>query len=146
MAIINNLDSSEIKKLCDPCIESKYIKIVRYKKMTPTGKLQEIHADLWESYDPLLLSRKPSVSLLFDKFKQKSWILLLKSKYEFFDAFKLWFLRDEEASREKFGYLQTDSGGEFISTALKDFCKERSIIIAYTTSYIHKENGMTEQC
>lgn len=36
-----------VEQLCDPCIESKYTKIVRYKKMTPTThKLKEIYADL----------------------------------------------------------------------------------------------------
>ena len=38
MVIINNLDSSEIEKLCDLYIESKYTKIVRHKKMTPTTR------------------------------------------------------------------------------------------------------------
>ena len=47
MAIINDPDNSEIKKLCDPYIESKHTKIVKYKKMTPiTRKLQEIHVNL----------------------------------------------------------------------------------------------------
>ena len=73
MTIINNLDNSEIEKLYDPCIESKYIKISRHKKMTlTTRKLDEIHADLWGPYDPLLLSGKTYVGLLLDEFTQKS--------------------------------------------------------------------------
>lgn len=44
---INGPDNSKIERLCDPYIESKHIKIVRYKKITPTTKkLQKIHADL----------------------------------------------------------------------------------------------------
>lgn len=40
-------DSNEIEKLYDPCIESKHIKIIRHKRMTPTNhKLQKIHANL----------------------------------------------------------------------------------------------------
>ena len=31
MAIINDPDNNEIEKLCDPYIESKHTKIVRYK-------------------------------------------------------------------------------------------------------------------
>ena len=46
-AIINKTDSSEIEKLCNTCIESKHIKIIRYKKMIlTTRKLQKIHVDL----------------------------------------------------------------------------------------------------
>lgn len=36
-----------IKQLCDPCIESKYTKIIKHKKMTLTiCRLQEIYIDL----------------------------------------------------------------------------------------------------
>ena len=38
MVIINNPDSSEIEKLCDFCIKSKYTKIIRYIKMTLTTR------------------------------------------------------------------------------------------------------------
>ena len=68
----------------------------------------------------------------------------MKSKDEFFDTFKLWFLHTEEASREKLGCLQTNGGREFISTALKYFCKEKGIITGYTTPYMHKGNGIAE--
>ena len=69
IVIINNPNSSEIEKLCDPCIESKHTKVVRHKEMTlTTKKLQEIHADLWGPYNPPLLLRKTYVGLLLDKF------------------------------------------------------------------------------
>ena len=106
MAIINNPDNSEIKKLWDSYIKSKHTKIVRHKKMTPTTrKLQEIHANLWESHDSSSLSGKTYIGLLLDKFIQKSWILLLKSKDELFNAFKLWLSCTEEASGKKLGCL-----------------------------------------
>ena len=38
MTIINDVNSSEIKKLCELYIEIKYTKIVRHKKMTPTTR------------------------------------------------------------------------------------------------------------
>ena len=55
--------------------------------------------------------------------------LLLKSKDKFFNVFKLWLPRVKKTSGENLGYLQTDSEGEFISIALKDFYKEKSITI-----------------
>lgn len=140
-----NLNHS-VEQLCDPCIESKYTKIVRYKKMTPTTrKLKEIYADLWGPHDPPLLSRKTFVGLLLDEFTSKSWILPLRSKDEFFDIFKLWLPR-AEACEEKLRYLQIDGGGEFISAALKSFCKERNITIGYAAPYMHEENGIAKQC
>ena len=74
MGIINNPDSSEIKKLFDPCIESQHKKIVRHKKMTTTARnLQEIHANLLGAHKPLLLLGKTYNGLLFNEFIQKSW-------------------------------------------------------------------------
>ena len=60
-------------------------------------------------------------------------------------VFKLWFSRAEVCG-DKLNCLQTDGGGEFISTALQSFCKKRGIKINYAIPYMHKENGMAEQC
>ena len=135
-----------IEQLCDPCIESKHKKIVKHKKMTPTtSKLEEIHADLWGPHDPSLLSERIYIGLFLNEFIRKSWVLLLSSKDEFFDAFKLWLPR-VGVYGEKIRCLKTDVRGEFISTAIKSFCKERSITIGYAAPYIHEENGIAEQC
>ena len=90
--------------------------------MTPTTRrLQEVHADLWGPYEPASISGKSYVALLLDKFTRKSWVLMLRSKDEFFDAFKLWLPR-AEAGGSRLDCLQTDSRGEFISVALQGFC------------------------
>ena len=141
------IDSNNVvKQLCNPCIESKYMKIVKYKKITPTTrKLQEIHVDLWESHNLFSLSGKTYIDLYLDKFICKSWIFLLQSKDEFFDAFKLYLPHAEEISKKKLECLQINGRGEFISKAHKGFCNEKSIIIGYTLPYIHEENSITEQ-
>lgn len=41
--------------------------------------------------------------------------------------------------------LCTDRGGKFISIKLKVFCDKKDIVLKYTISYIHKENGLTER-
>lgn len=85
--------------------------------MTPTTpKLKEIYADLWGPYNLSLLLRKTYIGLLFDKFIYKSWVLLLQSKDEFFNTFKLW-LPYAKACGEKLECLQTNSRREFINTA-----------------------------
>ena len=53
----NDFVKTYVEQLCDLYIKSKHTKIVKYKKMTPTThKLKEIHANLWGSHDPSLLS------------------------------------------------------------------------------------------
>ena len=83
-------DLNEIEELYDSCIKSKHTKINRYKRITSTNRrLQEIHTDLWRPHNLRSLSGKIYISLLLNEFTKKSWILLLRSKNEFFDAFKL---------------------------------------------------------
>ena len=108
----------DVEELCETCIKSKHIRIVKSKKMTPTTRrLQEVHADLWGPYEPASISGKSYVALLLDKFTRKSWLLILRSKDKFFDAFKLWLLR-AKASGSRLDCLRTNSGREFISVAL----------------------------
>ena len=141
-AIELNIDG--VEEFYEACIENKHHRIVKSKRMTPTLKrLQEIHADLWGPHDPASISGKNYIVLLLDEFTRKSWIILLRSKNEFFDTFKLWFPRIE-ACGDKLNCLQIDSRGEFISTTLQSFCKERGIKISYSALYIHEENGIAE--
>lgn len=77
-----------IKQLCNPCIESKYIRIVRHKNMTLiTYKLEEIYADLWRPQNLFSRLRKTYVGLFFHKFIYKSWILFFGSKNKFLNWF-----------------------------------------------------------
>lgn len=93
--IINKVTDIDIRiaKLYSTCIESKYTRIVKVKKITPmTCKLQEIHVDLLRLHDLLSLSGRNYVTLFLDEFTQKSWVLLLRFKDKFFDIFKIWLL------------------------------------------------------
>ena len=67
------LNIDDVKELCKACIESKYTKIVKSKRMTSTTKrLQEIHADLWGPHRPASISSKNYIALLIDEFTRKS--------------------------------------------------------------------------
>lgn len=79
-----------IKDLYDTYIKNKDTKIIKHKAMTLiVQKFEEVYIDLWCPYDPPSISKKSYVSWLLDKYIQKSLVLLLKSKDEFFDAFKM---------------------------------------------------------
>ena len=69
----------------------------------------------------------------------------MRSKDEFFNAFKLWLPR-AEAGGNRLDCLRADGGGEFISAALQSFCQERGIKIGYAAPYMHEENGIAERC
>lgn len=136
-----------MEQLCDNCIKSKYIKIIKYKKMTLIiYKLQEIHVDLWGPYDLPLLSRKGYVSLFLNEYTYKSWILLFQSKDKFYNIFKLWLPYVQELNEKKFRSLSSDGGEKSINVIIESFYNEKSITIGYTALYIHKENGIAKLC
>ena len=140
------LNIDDVKEVCKACIENKHTGIVISKRMIlTTRRLQEIHADLWGPHERASSSGKNHVALLLNEFTRKSWIILLRSKDEFFDAFKLWLPR-AEGCENKLDCLRTDGGGEFISAGFQSFCEERGIKIGYAAPYMHKENGIAERC
>lgn len=63
-----------LDKLCISCVGSKSTWVVRqYKLMTPTSnKLEEVHVDLWGSYDPPSQSRSIYLIIFMCKHLQKT--------------------------------------------------------------------------
>lgn len=131
-----------IDKLCTPCVGSKSTRVVRQNKsMTATTKkLEEVHANLWGPYDPLSQSGSVYSAILMCKHTRKSWMLYLKGKDDFVNAFQAWLPRVETESKCFLQTLRADGGGEFISAKLRNFCKKRGIAIKYAALYMHKEN------
>ena len=109
-------------------------------------KLEAIHKDLWGQHYLISFTEIWYRVLLLDKFMQKSWVLFICSKDTFFDAFKPWLEKVEIEIQYKLEYLRIDGGEKFINLALKKFCKSKEIVLRYTSSYTHKENGLVEKC
>lgn len=98
IAAENDFDS-----LCPPCIASKQTRVtVRNKAITEVDeKLEKIHVDLWGPHDPVSLSGKKYAGILLDAKTRKTWVIYLRSKDEFVDAFQVWLpkVENEWASR-----------------------------------------------
>ena len=137
----------DFDELCDPCIGSKHTQIINHKPMTPTTrKLEAVHGDLWGPHDPASFAGSQYGALLLDEFTRKSWVLFIRSKDTFFDAFKPWLEKVEIETQCKLECLRVDGGGEFISSALKKFCKSKGIIFGYVLPYTYNKNSLAERC
>lgn len=132
--------NSNFDHICGPCVGSKSTRVVIWNKsMTPTKeRLEEVHADLWGPHYPASRPGNNYTAILMYEHSRKTWVLYLRTKDEFVDAFKIWLPRVETESNYKMGALQADGGGEFVSIKLRDFCKERGIQIRYATPYLHE--------
>lgn len=124
--IDNDFDS-----LCSPCVASNQTRVVvRSKPMTKVdGKLDEVHVDLWGPHHPASLSGKSYAAILLDAKTRKTWVIYLRSKDEFVDAFQIWLPKVENECNQSMKPLRADGGGEFISAKLKDICDKKGIII-----------------
>lgn len=87
-ALLNKIMDS-IEDFCNKCIKNKHTRIIKHKAITRIiQRVEEIHNDFWGPYDPSSISEKSYIGLLLNKYIQKSWVPLLRSKSEFFNAFK----------------------------------------------------------
>lgn len=145
--IINKVTDidKKIAKLCDTCIENKYTRIVKAKRIILiTRKFQEIYADLLGLYNSCSLSSRNYIALLLDEFIRKSCVSLLRSKDKFFNIFKIWLFR-AKSSGDKLDCFHADGGGKFISQTLKNLSNKRGINIKYATPYMYRENNIVER-
>ena len=66
-----------------------------------------------------------------------------KVKVNFLISSKFWLPRAKTCEK-KLKWIQTNNRDKFVSAALKNFCKEGSIIISYVIPYRHKKNGIAK--
>lgn len=113
--IIN--DNDALDKLCTPCVGSKSTRVVRRNKsMTPTtNKLEEVHADLWGPHDPPSQFGSTYAAILICEHTRKTWILYLRGKDDFIDAFQAWLPRAKSESECSMKVLRANGRGKFIS-------------------------------
>lgn len=108
-------------------------------------KLEEVHVDLWGPHKPPSLSGKTYAAIQLDAKTRKTWVVYLRSKDDFVDAFQTWLPKVENESKLFIKCFRADGGGEFISAKLKDFCEKKGITIKYAAPYMHEENGLAER-
>ncbi len=143
----SKITDSEFDEMCEPCVGSKQTRVMRqYKPMTPAEeKLEEVHVNLWGPHDPPSLSGSVYTAILIYEKTRKSWVLYLRSKDEFVDAFQNWLSKIETKSGQLMKTLRADGGGEFISIKLKGFGDKKGIALKYAAPYMHEENGLAER-
>lgn len=83
--------NSDFDYICGPCVGSKSTQVVIWNKsMTLTReRLEEVHADLWGPHYPASWSGNTYATILICKHSQKTWVLYLRIKDKFVDAFKI---------------------------------------------------------
>ena len=83
--------------------------------------------------------------LVVDDFSRFMWIVLLKTKDQALQAFRIIKMAAEVESEAKLKALRTDRGGEFKSRAFTEFCEAQGIKRYLTAPYSPQQNGVVER-
>jgi len=131
--------------VCPLCVLGK-----PYQDPIPKGKalrdivpLELVHSDLIIFPTHSFSGAKYAVTLI-DDFSHRSRIYFLKFKSEFLATFKIFKAFVEKQSFLYIKNLRTDNGGEYVSQAFKDFCREHGILHHHFVPHTPQQNGVAE--
>ena len=92
------------------------------------GILEIIHSDVCGPMLSSSLSGYAYYVSFIDEFSRKTWIYVMKNKYEVFSKFKEFkALIENHIEKKKIKTFRSDNGGEFTSNEFKDLSKESRI-------------------
>ncbi|MCO5589095.1 hypothetical protein L7F22_043061 [Adiantum nelumboides] len=135
------------RHVCEGCVLGKIHRFAFSQdgSVRATRKLQLVHSDVC---GPM---RMPSVgnSLYFvtfiDDFSRFCWVYPLKAKSDVFAIFQHYVSMVENETGCKVQTLCTDRGGEYMSSAFKDFLGKKGIKHQCTMPYTPQQNGVAER-
>ena len=137
--------ASTNRSVYEACVISKQTRMIGHKPMTPTTRpLQRAHSDLWGPHDPASMGGNRYFVIIDDN-TRKVWSYGVTSKDMFFSVFKMWKKGVETETGLKLSSLRMDGGGEYVSLALKKFCKEEGVVMVFTSPYTPEQNSIAEQ-
>ena len=109
-------------------------------------KLELVHSDLCGPLEVHSIQSKKKYILTFiDDYTRRTWVYLLSTKDETFDAFRSFKARAERQSECKLKILRTDGGGEYISNEFKAYLSQEGIEHQLTHPDSPQQNGVAER-
>ena len=132
--------------VCKECAKGKNV-----RKQFPSsdnkrkGILEMIHSDVCGLMPTTSLNGYVYYITFVDDYSCKTWIYFLKGKDEVFNKFKEYKALVENLSEKKIKILQSDNGGEFTGSDLKNLCIEARIKRELPTPYTPQQNGVVER-
>lgn len=148
--MVNGIDAIDVctdDKFCEPCVMGKHTRLPYNKKHIKRSKriLELIHTDVCGALSTTAIDGSNYFVSFVDDYSRASMIYCIKHKDEVKDKF-IEFVEMAEAKHGcKVSKLRADNGGEYISNAIKQYCKSKGIHISYTVPYNPQMNGIAER-
>nr|KYP41492.1 Retrovirus-related Pol polyprotein from transposon TNT 1-94 [Cajanus cajan] len=136
-----------IKKFCEGCVFGKQARTNFQKKAEYRARrsLELVHTDICGPITSKSFSEKRYFIIFIDDYIRKTWVYFLKEKSEAFEAFKNFKAMVEKTTNLYIKALQSDRGGEYMSTAFTNYCEEQGIKRFLTAAYSPQQNGVAER-
>lgn len=143
------------EKFCEPCVFGKQCRLPFTKKNVTRSKrlLELIHTDVFGRVSVPAWDGSNYFVTFTDDFSRVSMVYCIIQKSDVFCKFKE-FVAMAEAQHSttvktldctKIAKLRADNGGEYISSEMKSFCKEKGIQLLFTVPYNPEMNGIAER-
>ena len=146
--MVHGMPSIEhVEQLCDRCLVGKQRRapFPREAVYRASQVLELVHGDLCGPITPATPSGNKYFLLVVDDFSRYMWIVLLKSKDQALQAFRLIKTAAEVEAEAKLKAFRTDRGGEFKSKEFTTFCESHGIKRFLTAPYSPQLNGVVER-
>jgi hypothetical protein len=113
-----------VGKLCDGCLSSKQRRTLfpSQSSYRATKHLELVYGDLCGPIKLETLGGRTMFLLLIDDMSRYMWLMLLQAKSDTTEAIKQVQVQAEVKSGTQIRVLRTDHGGEFTSSAFKEYC------------------------
>ena len=132
---------------CETCIEGKHKKSAfpTSGSSRATQPLDLVHSDLCGKINARSLGWAEYFLTFIDDCTHFTWVYMLKHKSEVFDCFLRWKALVKKSSGRKLKTFRTDNGGEYTSTALKEYLTFEGIRHERTIPQTPEQNGVAER-
>lgn len=144
---IDRIDVCTEDKVCESCVMGKQTRLPFSKKGNIRSKrvLELIHTDVCGPMSTTGIDGSRYFVSFTDDYSRASMIYGIEHKSEVMDKFVEFANMAEALHRTKICRLRADNGGEYISNALKSYCRSKGITISYTAPYNPEMNGVAER-
>jgi transposase InsO family protein len=104
-----------------------------------------VYSDVCGPFDTESLGGNKYFVSFVDEYSRMMWLYLIKTKDEVLHVFQKFKVMVEKQAERKIKILRSDGGGEYTSTAFKDFCTREGIVHEITAPYTPQHNGLSLQ-
>jgi transposase InsO family protein len=133
---------------CKPCFLAK-AKRKPIPKIRQRPKAQEfadlVYSDIWGPASVRTISHARYFFLIVDDATRWLWAELMRTKSEAFDHYKHFEAWAQTQFKRPIKVLQTDRGGEYMSSAFTEHCKSRGTVHRLSVHDVHELQGAVER-